>query len=256
MSISVSLVAKPIFTIAGVTITNSMLSAFAVTVGITIFALLVSRKFSFIPRTRLQVAFEAAAEAMEDQLVGVLNSREKARKFFPLLFTLIIFIILANQFTVFPLVAQILYQGEAFFRTPTADLSLTIALALLMIGMCHVIALSVSPLKHIGSFIRVAPFVQARSLGDIGNAFLGLFLGLLDIVGEIAKVLSLSFRLFGNVFAGEAIIAVIGGLSLYTSALVPIPFMVLSIFSGFVQAAVFTLLSMQFLAGVVASQEE
>jgi F0F1-type ATP synthase membrane subunit a len=83
-----------------------------------------------------------------------------------------------------------------------------------------------------------------------------LVLGVLDIISEIAKLISLSFRLFGNVIAGELIIIIISGLSFYTRAFVPIPFMALSIISGVVQALVFAMLSIQFIAGSVNAAEE
>ncbi|MDQ5919617.1 MAG: F-type H+-transporting ATPase subunit a [Patescibacteria group bacterium] len=78
-------------------------------------------------------------------------------------------------------------------------------------------------------------------------------MGLLDIIGELAKILSLSARLFGNIFAGDVMILVIVSLSTYTQFFVPLPFLALSIFSGFVQAFVFSLLSIQFLSGTITS---
>jgi F-type H+-transporting ATPase subunit a len=95
---------------------------------------------------------------------------------------------------------------------------------------------------------------------DFFTAFVEAFVGLLNIVGEMAKVVSLAARLFGNVFAGNVMVVVIIGLSAFTQFLVPIPFLVLSIFSGLVQAFVFTLLSIQFIAlsidGAMDEEEE
>jgi F-type H+-transporting ATPase subunit a len=91
--------------------------------------------------------------------------------------------------------------------------------------------------------------LKIRSPKQAFDAVLGLFLGALDIIGEFAKVLSLSGRLFGNLFAGDVMVAVIISLASFTQFIVPIPFMFLSIFSGIVQAAVFTMLSILFIAG-------
>lgn len=233
-----------------VPITNSVLSAFVITLTLGAFSFFVSRRFAAVP-TRFQVVAEALFDYLLTQIENAFGSKERARKFFPLLMTLMIFIAVANQFSLVPLVASFTYGGKPLLRTTTSDLSQTATLALVIVILSHVIALSISPLRHIGNFIKVAPFFKVRSLGDLGNALLGFALGLLDIVGEIAKVLSLSCRLFGNIFAGEIMVVVIASLAFWTQFLLPIPFMFLSLFSGFVQAFVFTLLSMQFLAGTV-----
>jgi F-type H+-transporting ATPase subunit a len=107
------------------------------------------------------------------------------------------------------------------------------------------------PLKHIGNFIKVKQFFKIKSLKDLPMAFLDFFLGLLDIVGEVAKLASLSTRLFGNIFAGMVIIMIIQGLSAYSQFLAPVPFLVLSTLSGFVQAFVFAMLSILFVSSSI-----
>ena len=82
-------------------------------------------------------------------------------------------------------------------------------------------------------------------------AFLEFFLGLLDIIGEVAKLASLSTRLFGNMFAGSIIVLIIGGLASFTQFIVPMPFIVLGILSGFVQAFVFVMLSIIFISSTL-----
>ena len=81
-------------------------------------------------------------------------------------------------------------------------------------------------------------------------------LGLLDIIGELAKVISLSARLFGNILAGELIILIIAGLAAFTPFFIPIPFFVLSIFSGVVQTFVFVLLSIGFMSTTINSVKD
>ena len=94
-----------------------------------------------------------------------------------------------------------------------------------------------------------------KSFADLPNVLLQLFLGVLNIIGELAKVISLSARLFGNIFAGEVMVGVIAGLSFYTMFFVPIPFIFLSIFSGIVQAFVFSYLSLSFMSDIIKSVE-
>ncbi len=242
-----SLIAEPLFFIGPVGISNSMLGAFISTFVLLGLVFLATRKVVFVP-TRLQLVFEVLFEFMLAQLISAFGSEKRARKFFPLLITILLFITIANQLSLVPLIYQITYEGKSVLRTATADLSLTIGLALFVVVLSQILSFAASPLGHIGKYIRIEGFIKARSVKDFANATLEFLLGLLDIIGEISKVLSLGFRLFGNVFAGEVLVVVIAGLSAYTSMIVPVPFMLLSILSGFIQAFVFTLLSIQFIA--------
>jgi len=91
---------------------------------------------------------------------------------------------------------------------------------------------------------------KVRSVAGLLKALLDIFLGFMDIIGELAKIVSLSARLFGNVFAGEAMVAVITGISAYTQFIVPMPFYILSAFSGLIQALVFAILALSFISGM------
>lgn len=246
----ISLPSSVLFHIGPIAITNSLLSAFVIGAVMILFAWLARRRMGIVP-TRIQSLLEVIFEYIFSQIEIAFGSKERAQKFFPLFMTMLLFITVANQFALIPLVASIMYGETPLLRTATSDLSLTIALALLVVIMAHVIALSISPIKHIGNFIKIGSFLKVRSFGDLGNAILEFALGLLDIVSEFAKILSLSCRLFGNIFAGEVMVAVIASLTIWTTFIVPIPFIFLSLFSGFVQAFVFTLLSIQFIAGTV-----
>lgn len=233
-------------------VTNSVMSSFAVSLTVIIIALLCTRKAGLVP-TRRQLFMEMIVEFFQGMLTTAYGSEKRGRKYLSYIVTLFLFLLVANQFSSLPIIASITAGDGPLFRTATSDWSQTIALALVSLGSAHLIALFSSPFKHIGSFINIGPFFKIRKPSDIGNAFLGLFLGVLDIVGEFAKLMSMSARLFGNLFAGEVLIAVIGSLSIYTSFLVPVPFMGLSIFSGLVQAFVFTLLAMQFMAATIVN---
>jgi F-type H+-transporting ATPase subunit a len=121
--------------------------------------------------------------------------------------------------------------------------------------LAHVLALMKSPLRHIGNFIKIDAFFKIRKLKDIPQAFLDFFLGLLDIIGEVAKLVSISTRLFGNMFAGEVVVGIIAGLMFATQFVIPIPFIALGILAGFVQAFVFALLGTIYLASALQGVE-
>src|SRR5690606_37654604 len=114
----------------------------------------------------------------------------------------------------------VVQEGTAVLRTPSSDLSLTITLAIVMILGSHIVAFVLNPVTHIGNYFKIHAFFKVRSIGDFFNACIEFFLGFLDIVGEIAKVMSMSFRLFGNIFAGEVMGVIITALIAYV---IPMP---------------------------------
>lgn len=244
--------ATPVLSIAGLPVTNAVLAAYVSSLFLIGIAVLIRLGLKRIPG-RAQAFFEMIFEYIDDQLSQAFGSKEEGRRFFPLIMTLLLFIAIANQLSIFPLLFQVLVEGKPLLRLSTSDLSQTITLGLVVVGLSHVLALVLSPIKHIGNYIRIAPLLRVRSFGDLGQALIQLFLGLMDIIGELAKIVSLSCRLFGNLFAGDVMVAVIVSLSSFTQFIVPIPFLLLGLFSGFVQAFVFTLLSIQFLAGPVTA---
>lgn len=248
----ISLAPEVVTTLGQLPISNTYIATAATSLILIVFALLVRRGAGVIP-SRLQVVLEAMMEFLLDKMISVFGSREQAMKFFPLMFTIFLFLLVANQFSLIPFLQSVVTEeGVTLFRTPTSDYSLPIALTILILLLSNGLALAVSPLRHIGNFIKLDRIFQIRSLKDIPMACLDFFLGFMDIVGEMAKLASLSTRLFGNIFAGEVIILIITGLMVYTQYLVPIPFLALSILAGFVQAFVFVMLSTLFISSSLA----
>lgn len=127
-----------------------------------------------------------------------------------------------------------------YLRAGTADLNTTLALSLFTMGMVQFIGI-----KYLG----LAYFKKFFNLKDP----ISFFVSLLETVSEIAKVVSFSFRLFGNIFAGEVLLIVIGAL---VPIIVPMPFYGLEIFVGFIQALVFSLLSVVFFNVATVSHDE
>lgn len=251
--LNVQLPAREYFTIFGqAPVTDALLGSMIVAVIMIAVGVNAARKFKRIP-TRLQVVAEWLYDFVYQQVLTAFGTKEDAQRFTPLFLTLMVLIGVANQLALLPLVFEITAGDGALFRQPTSDLSMTLALALLMIAAANMLALKVSPIGHLSSYVPLGNLFRARSMGGIFQASIDLFIGLLNIFGEIAKVISLSCRLFGNIFAGNVMIAVIMSLAVFTQAVVPIPFVILGTFSGFVQAYVFMTLTVQFMAGSITA---
>lgn len=247
---SISLPATTILEFEQFHVNNSVLSLLLVTLIITFGAAIFKSSMKLVPG-RYQLAIEEMVGFFLEQLKNAWGGSEKeSRRALPFIITIFFIILIGNQFSLIPLVSSVVTEGVQVLRTPTSDLSLTITMGLMMVVGSHVIAIIKHPFRHIGNFIKIKPFFHIRKLADIPNAFLELFLGFLDIVGEFAKIMSMSFRLFGNIFAGEVMIAIITGLLAY---LVPMPFILISTFSGIIQAFVFSILSLNFMAGIFQS---
>lgn len=252
----INLPAEVVFEIAGYGVSNAMVATWVTTLILIVIALLIRRKAGIIP-SRAQVLMETMMEYILDAMTAAFGEREKAEKFFPLIFTLFIFLIIANQFTLIPFVQSIVTEeGVTLLRAPTSHYSLPIALTILVLVLANGLALAISPIRHIGNFLKFGAFFKIKSLKELPMACLDFFLGLMDIIGEVAKLASLSTRLFGNIFAGEVIIAIIAGLMFYTQFLVPIPFLALSVLAGFVQAFVFAILSTMYISSALAGVQK
>lgn len=251
----IMLPAREIFSIGPIPITDGFLGSLLATITLLGIAVAVAHRFSIVP-TRMQVALEMITDYLMGQLENAFGSKKRAEEFFPFFMTMLLFLVVANQFMFVPFIFEITYGGADVFRQSTSDFAQPIAFALIVATISNVMAIRISPLRYLGNFFDIMPFFKARSLMDFFNAAVGFFIGLLNIIGEFAKVVSLAARLFGNIFAGNVMVAVIIGLSAYTQFLVPLPFIILSTFSGFVQAFVFMLLSIQFIAMSISSVQE
>ncbi len=246
----VQLATEPAFEIGGFTVSNAMTATMFTTLLVLLFALTVRWKAGVVP-SRMQVIFEELFMMFYVQLDEAVGEK-RARLITPLIVTLFLFVLVANSFILIPFVGSLVTEHGHFFRTPTTDYSLTIALAIITMGAAHILAFVASPLQHIGNYIRIKPLFQVlsgkRPVSELFNAGIEIFLGLLEILGDFIKVISLGTRLFGNLLAGEVVILVISGLMFATQFLVPIPFIILALFAGLIQAFVFALLSTIFIS--------
>ena len=171
-------------------------------------------------------------------------ANERASKIFPYLMSFFLFILLANWSGLIPGISAIgIKEGSKiipFLRPATSDLNTTLGLALVSLVATHVMSIRVTGIKdYLGRYISLNP--------------LNLYIGILELVGEVVKVISLSFRLFGNIFAGEI---VLGTVSTIFAFVFPLPFLMLEVIVGLVQALVFAMLTMAFMAVLTTPHHE
>ncbi|PKL36893.1 hypothetical protein CVV38_03290 [Candidatus Peregrinibacteria bacterium HGW-Peregrinibacteria-1] len=255
----IKLAPDTIFSIGNLQVTNSILATVLTSVSIIIIALLIRRNAGIRP-SKGQVVFEMVRQFILDKMVISFGSMKEAKRYLPLILTIFIFLLLANQFALVPLLSNIILSNpegtKYLFNAPAAHYSMTIGLTILVLLIAHISAILISPGKHFGSFIRLKPFFKMKSIKELPMAMINFFLGILDIIGEIAKVVSLSTRLFGNIFAGGVVVLIISSLSVVTNFLAPIPFLAISTISGLVQAFVFAMLSILYISSAVNTAKQ
>ena len=243
-----SLASETIATIAGFPIRNSMVMAWLAMAVIIIASLVLRKKgLKMVPRG-FQNFMETIVEGLFNFFNSITQDRAQTRKFFPLVATIFIFIICSNWMGILPGVGPIgFYTHEhefiPFFRSAYADVNMTLAIAII-----SVFATQMFGIMNLGFFKYAGKFF-VNPLRDP----IGAFVGILELISEFAKMISFSFRLFGNIFAGEILLTVITFLA---PIVAPIPFYGLELFVGLIQALVFALLTIVFMKMAVTSHHE
>lgn len=231
----IQLTAQTLFQLGPIPVTNSLLATWLAMAVLIAIGLGLGRRLHLVP-TGFQNAVEAVIEALLNLMTQVTQDRAKAERFFPFLATFFCFILAANWLELLPGFGSLTYGGVPLLRSANTDLNTPLALALIsVIGTQLAGIAAVGFWKHAGHYLTFKPNLEG---------VIGTFVGLLHIIGEVARVLSFSFRLFGNIFAGEVLLVVISFLVPY---LVPVPFYIMELFVGLIQALVFTMLTLVFL---------
>jgi F-type H+-transporting ATPase subunit a len=239
----ISLAAEPLFYIRTFPITNTLVVTIALGVFILSISFLIKKRLALIPQG-VQNVVEYTVESILNLVNSVTQDRKQTEKFFPLVTTIFIFVILSNWIELIPGLGTIglvqFHEGKKviipFLRSASADLNVTLALALVSVITIQVMGITAIGLTRYVKKFFVSPFYKPY--------FIGTFVGILELISEVAKIVSFSFRLFGNIFAGEVLLIVMLTLVPY---LVPLPFLLLEIFVGFIQALVFSMLTLVFL---------
>lgn len=252
---TISLKPTPLFTIGSVVISNSMMGAFLVSLILLLLAIHIKRNASIIPG-RIQVILEMIVEFFSEQLEAATNSKKTTQILMPIIVTVFLFLILGNLLLLFPFVGDITLGDHKLFATPAAHYSLPIALTLMILLPANIVAFLSAPLKYTGNFVRLHALFKIRKLKEVPMALVDFFLGFMDIIGELAKFISTPTRLFGNMFAGGVVVAIISGLLFVTQFVAPIPFIILGILAAVVQAFVFTMLMLIFVSMSLNSVKE
>jgi F-type H+-transporting ATPase subunit a len=256
--------AEPVAEIFGFVVTNTLLTSYIVTIFLVILALVFNRKIKQNPG-RLQNGFEMVIETFLGIFDSLTGSRERSLKFFPLVFAFFIFILFNNLVGILPgvgSIGQIISSGgEKYFipyiKNATADLNATLAFALIGVVASHIIGvLTIGVWKYINKFINLEALIEIpRKVRKDPRVLMinpiKIFTGFIEIIGEIAKVASLSFRLFGNIFAGKILLAFMIGIFAFG---LPLPFMFMEILVGFMQAFVFSLLVLAYLVTMTTAE--
>jgi F-type H+-transporting ATPase subunit a len=250
-------------------VTNSMLVTWIVAVGVILFARFATRKIQKVP-SGAQNFWEWLVEGLYGFLESIIGSR-LVKKTFWFFATIFIFILATNWFGLIPGVGTIGWgvPGEHGFevtrpllRGGNADLNMTFAMAMIFFACWTVWALQFSGVK--GSFLHIfGP--KGDSTGVIKYLMIVVFfaVGFLELLSIAFRPVSLSFRLYGNMFAGENLLEAMSNLVQHPAwarvvfgALLPVPFYFMELLVGFIQAVVFMLLTSVFTALICTHEEE
>jgi F-type H+-transporting ATPase subunit a len=234
--INVILAPERIGTFFGLPITNTLVTSWVVVILLAIIAIVVGRNVKMVP-SRFQVLLEELFGFVYDYIAETLESRDMARRFFPYLITIFLFIFTSNLIEFTPGIGSIGFfgAGGAFtplFRSVNTDLNVTLMLAILSFFTIEITGIvTIGILKYAGKFVNF-------------HSVIGFIVGIIELFSEIARVIAFSFRLFGNIFAGEVLMLVV---IYFLPLIAPVPIMVFELFVGFVQAAIFALLTLFFI---------
>ncbi len=245
----------------GFPITNSMVVSWMVAIGLIVFAQLATRRMKPVPEGA-QNFWEWLVEGLHSFLEGIIGSHLVERTFW-FFATVFIFILAANWLGLIPGVGTIGWghqgpQGfivdEPFLRGANADVNLTLAMALVFFACWLVWALwEVGPIGFLKELF--APKGDTGGLMKVLMVVVFFASGCLEIVSILFRPVSLSFRLYGNVFAGENMLETMTTLIPHLGWLLPIPFYFLELLVGLVQALVFMLLTAVFTLLICQKEE-
>jgi F-type H+-transporting ATPase subunit a len=246
--------ATPIFQIGKFAVTNSMLVTWIVAAAIIIFAQIATRRVQAIP-SGAQNFWEWMVEGLYNFLEGIIG-RDLVRKTFWFFATIFIFILFVNWFGLIPGVGTIgwghpdsttgvFHVDRPLLRGGNADLNMTTAMAAIFFVLWLFWAIQA---QGVGGFLKhlFGPKGETSGVLRILMLFIFFMVGWLEVVSIMFRPVSLSFRLFGNIYAGESTLEVMSNMVPYLSWLIPIPFYFLELLVGVVQALVFMLLTAVF----------
>lgn len=246
LAMEISLAAETVFHIGSFPVTNSILTAWVVIIVLVVLGLL-TRRARLIPKGVQNIA-EYTIESLYNLVKNIIPNERIARGLFPLLGVFFVYILLGSWIGLLPGVGSFglweMKNGHEvlvpLFRAPMADLNTAIALALISITVTTAVGVAIiGPIEYTKKFLRL-------------SSPLDFAVGILEAISEASRLISFSFRLFGNIFAGEVLISVMTYLIPYV---LPMPFYAFELFVGFIQAFVFTALTTVFVSLAMQKHE-
>lgn len=248
----ISIAAEKLFSIGSFPVTNSFILALSTGAFLSGASFFFFRKFDDVPR-RFQNVVESVFESALSLIESVMQDRTQTARFFPLIATIFLFVLVSNWLGLLPGLGTIgilaSHDGQAtivpFLRSGSADLNTTLALSLIVVITIQAVGIMALGLRGYAKKFFISPMRKPYVIGT--------FVGLLELLGEATKILSFSFRLFGNIFAGEVLLTVMLHLVPY---FLPLPFLLFEVFVGFIQAFVFAMLTLVFLKMAMLPAEE
>lgn len=291
----ISIGAEHLFNIWGLRVTNTMLTSWLVVVFLVVVSILIRRAMEKKPDGKVAIAVETILDGFISFMSAFAGDKKTVRKFLPIVAAIFFYVLTANWAGTLPGIETIGIEksetalhasGDAhvednieekiedeveehvekpvaeavsgeheseeagehstflpLFRTVNSDLNMTLIFAIIIVLGSHIVGFSTIGAKHhLGKFF-VNPFKKP----------IGAFVGILELIGEISRLISLTFRLFGNIFAGSVLMLIVSFLVPFG---VPIPFLGLELFVGFVQALVISVLAVMFLSSATHMHEE
>ncbi len=222
-------------------ISSTVLTTWLVIAVVAVLAFFATRRLDTVPRA-VQNVLEYVYEGLRNTAHSL--GGEQAVRYVMLFAAFFIFIAVSNWSGLLPFVGRV-----EFLRAPTSDLNVTIGLALVSFVVIHlegVRSLGFGP--YFGKFFNFAAF-----RGGLGAGLIALYVGFIEFLLEFFKPITLAMRLFGNIYGGEVMLGVMTALLL---AIVPLPFIALEAFVGFVQALIFSVLTLMFILLATESHAE
>lgn len=245
---SVHVAPAEVFHIGDIAITNSILYGWIIGVIVSISLVLIARRVTVKPKGGVVQFIEAGAEFITNLVTNSFDNKQKGRKYVPYFVTLFFFLLLNNWLGLLPGVGEAFTSGDSpLFRPFTADLNGTLAAGVITMGVVYA-----ASVRGSGGFI---PYLKHFFVGSPLNP-LYLVIGILEMFTDLTRVLSLSLRLFLNITIGEIVIAVFAYLGSGLAPLTALPFTLIELFVGALQAYIFVILSIMYLAIAVNHASE
>lgn len=256
-----TLYGQEIFSIGNFHVTNTLFTSYIALVIILVIGIFIRTRLKLIPK-----GIQHIGEILLEQLAALCDQVTQDRKItnmvLPVVVSIFVFVLLNNWLGILPGIGSIFINTKegaiSLFRGGTADINTTLTL-----GIFSVVFANLVGIFSIGLWKSFTKYVRLPALLKLKNVFkdpvllvvvpVDIFVGLLEILGEIAKIASLSFRLFGNIFAGEVLLASMAAILAFG---LPTPFLFLEFFVGVIQAFIISLLTVVYVTLAVQDHSE